>query len=493
MEIFSCRDQTAVGALDGLKKSPAFLAVSQNGNRVAALTQDPGIVFWTLPHSTGQGLEMPEGKVLCLAVSPDGSHLAAGYSRGHIWMVNLEGDRTPVSLPPFEGKIKSLAFEPEGRRLAVAFQNKVSIVDIRTGTVLLGLGPLQRKVWTLAFSPDGRRLAAGCLNGGVHVWNTPGARRRDPDTPADSVTDQAYALLERLHAKHVNLDEVVRALKARQVSVDPKAKERALSLARDQLRRSKRRRTELSLGGLLMRPGCPAAWYEWALEITEKKLAAETNKIRTANLLTNKAQALYHLGQYQKSLSCADRACNILCKEVSDLRGYNASLFKALCLLRTRKRPEALKIYPGCEEWLKAHGSEKPSDAMYHLHARRIARKPGRTEAEYGEARDWARCSSGPGKNPTHRITLGLCLYRLKRYEEALKVVDSAAGCHGSDPTLASATCVAVSCFCHHALGNETRARFHYSHLLVRRNSFELRNDPEVIGLFREAKRALNR
>ncbi len=104
VEIFSCRDRTVVGVLESSK----HLAVSRNGNRVSAVTQGPGIVVWTLPHSTGQDLDMPEGKVLCLAVSPDGSHLAAGYSRGTIWMVNLEGDQTPVSLPQFEDRIESL-------------------------------------------------------------------------------------------------------------------------------------------------------------------------------------------------------------------------------------------------------------------------------------------------------------------------------------------------------------------------------------------------
>ena len=386
-----------------------------------------------------------------------------------------------------------LAFDPGGRRLAVASAFQVSIVDVRTGTVLLGLGPLERKVNALAFSLDGRRLAAGCFNGGVYVWNTPGARRLVPDTQANSVTNRAYILLEKLKSEHLNLDEVVIALEARKSHGNPKVTKRAYSLACNQRRMSEVYLSELNLGDLLMRPGCPAAWYEWALEVIEKKLAAENEETWRANFLANKAQALYHLGRYKKSLKYADQACNISIARGTDVRKLNSCLFKALSLLRVHRRQEALETHPECVNWLRAHGSDEPLPAMYNLHARRIARQPGRTEAEYGEALDWARCACGPDKNPIHRITRGLCLYRLKRYDEALKAVDSAAGCHGSDPTLTSATRAAVSCLCHHARGDETRALIGYNRLLVLRHSFEIQNDPEVISLFKEAKRALNR
>src|SRR5262249_4987558 len=119
-----------------------------------------------------------------LALSADGKHLAAcaaGASAVSWW--DLAGD-APVAQVRVPGKEKlhCLALSPDGRLLAAGYSDGAArgVFVWDTGTRQLrtaGLAVLHYPR-QIAFSPDGRSLAAACGDGGLVVWDTADWQRR---------------------------------------------------------------------------------------------------------------------------------------------------------------------------------------------------------------------------------------------------------------------------------------------------------------------------
>jgi WD40 repeat protein len=170
-----------------------------------------GAVLWDVGRRArlaDKPLPVPEGEVLCVAFSPDGNTLAAGYGRGGalggdvvsggvvLWDVGRRGRLTDEPLTVREAHVHCLAFSPDGKTLAAGYGRPGGAAS--GGVVLWDAGRRARladeplavpegNVYGLAFSPDGKTLAAdygvsGSGGGGVVLWDV-GRRARLADAP----------------------------------------------------------------------------------------------------------------------------------------------------------------------------------------------------------------------------------------------------------------------------------------------------------------------
>jgi WD40 repeat protein len=118
-------------------------------------------------RSTGQG------RILALAVSPDGTRLATGGATADIKLWRLDQPSAEVvTLQGHEGPINTLAFSPDGQRLASgSADHSIQIWDVNRPTVSpVLLQGHDSWVWSLAFSPDGARIASAGADKRVSTW-----------------------------------------------------------------------------------------------------------------------------------------------------------------------------------------------------------------------------------------------------------------------------------------------------------------------------------
>lgn len=144
------------------------LAFSPNGEVLFTATEAEPVQAWDV----SSGRELPRltqvGGTHHLALSPDGTWLAAAHgSRVSVW--EARSGRALAHME-HEGFIHALAFSPEGPWIASASQDGAVLVwEATTGQVRMR-GPHPSAVRAVAFSPDGHRLATGSEDRTARIW-----------------------------------------------------------------------------------------------------------------------------------------------------------------------------------------------------------------------------------------------------------------------------------------------------------------------------------
>jgi WD40 repeat protein len=115
--------------------------------------------------------------VLGVALSKDGTQIAAGSSNNRATIWDAATGTVLVELKGHTGNVLSVAFSPDGKRVITGSGDKtVRVWDVRTGTTLAELKGHTGGVTSVSFSADGTRiLSAGGLGGRpgeVFVWDT---------------------------------------------------------------------------------------------------------------------------------------------------------------------------------------------------------------------------------------------------------------------------------------------------------------------------------
>jgi WD40 repeat protein len=173
------------GQLIRLEAAINALAVSPDGTHVAAALDNGQVLMWALERSQ-PGLARERWRDtsrpsagLVLAFNAAGSELAVGRQDGSVQRVQVNGGAATELALTHRNAVRSLGYSPDGALLAIATSNRSAQLWELAGNRQHALAmPQQGDVTQLQFSPDGKRLAtvespsaAGSV-WAVRVWDT---------------------------------------------------------------------------------------------------------------------------------------------------------------------------------------------------------------------------------------------------------------------------------------------------------------------------------
>lgn len=170
------------------------LAFTPDGDYLVSASDDKTIRIWdwkagvsvrTLRSQIGKGAE---GKVFAIAVSPDGSTIAAGGyfgpglgdkpPYGDVRLFDFKSGRMKAVLKAAEYEIRAISFSPDGKLLAAGGADGFAYVwrnDAASASGWTADRKLDADSWRiqrLAFAAGGSRLAAVTTDNGIRLWDT---------------------------------------------------------------------------------------------------------------------------------------------------------------------------------------------------------------------------------------------------------------------------------------------------------------------------------
>ncbi len=134
---------------------------------------DGRLHLWDVATCTCKEIPGPGPRICSLAVSPDGTQIAAVDWTGNLSIREAATGREVAAVPlGGKGQMKGVAFSPEGRWLAASTPDfQVVFWDAHTYQPSRRLSGHTGEVFSVAFSRDGRRLASASLDRTVRVWD----------------------------------------------------------------------------------------------------------------------------------------------------------------------------------------------------------------------------------------------------------------------------------------------------------------------------------
>jgi RNA polymerase sigma factor (sigma-70 family) len=197
----------AVGQPVTIREQPFGIAVS-NAGKIVAVDRPDLLVFETFDVATPRRLPPSDRRVMhwSLAISPDGSRVAAGGADGVIRLIDLAGGEEVRALHGDAGVVGAVAFSPDGETLlSGGWDHAARVWDLASGNELHRLAGHTSAVHAVAFSPDGRLGAtfARSMTGSkgksvadkfVRVWNLQTGRQKiELPVATDNVQAAAFS------------------------------------------------------------------------------------------------------------------------------------------------------------------------------------------------------------------------------------------------------------------------------------------------------------
>ena len=136
-------------------------------------------------------LQAHVGKVLSVAFSPDGRHLASGGTDGVAKIWDVENESLLYNLPSGSAEIYSVAFSPNGKLLASGSFNQIQLWSTATGELVRNITGHPDAIYSIAFNPDGDQLASAGPDPNLRLWDL---RNPFSEDPAHIVTGHQGAI-----------------------------------------------------------------------------------------------------------------------------------------------------------------------------------------------------------------------------------------------------------------------------------------------------------
>ncbi|HEY8149651.1 MAG TPA: protein kinase [Vicinamibacteria bacterium] len=164
-------ERTAV--FKDLTDNAVALAVTPDGRRLLAATGTSTLRTWTVGSTHAEpGLPVPELRIRCVAVAPDGRAALVGGEGAPLQLCDLSTGRVVRAMQRHPGVATAIAISRDGR-LAVggSSDRMVRIWELGSGRALQALEGHTEAVTCVAISDDGALAASGGLDGTVRLWD----------------------------------------------------------------------------------------------------------------------------------------------------------------------------------------------------------------------------------------------------------------------------------------------------------------------------------
>jgi len=171
--IWDLKSSKLVARLEGHKGKVVSLAVAPDGRQAASAGWDRTARLWDLQNaSAGPVLSGHAGKVSAVVFSEDGRTLFTASTDGKIRSWNSKTGEQLRTLHDHGWGINALRLVPGGRQLLFGGLNgDVRIVDVETGEAVKTLATHERPVLTLEVSRRHGLAVSGSANGKIHIWS----------------------------------------------------------------------------------------------------------------------------------------------------------------------------------------------------------------------------------------------------------------------------------------------------------------------------------
>lgn len=149
------------------------ITFSPDGKRIATGRYEcgdaPSVQLWDFengrPRLRPSGLQ---GFGLWVAFSPDSATVITGQAKEPTRLWSVASGKETLAVEPSSYAILA----PDGRSIALvsSHENKIHVLDARTGEILRGLGP-HVNASLVAYSPNGKKLAASGSDRAIRLWD----------------------------------------------------------------------------------------------------------------------------------------------------------------------------------------------------------------------------------------------------------------------------------------------------------------------------------
>jgi RNA polymerase sigma factor (sigma-70 family) len=177
------------------------VALSLDGTRLAAGTGDNAIKLWNLPNALNPDRSLPstlnghQGAIYSVAFSPNGKVLASASQDRTIKLWTVDTCQLRATLAGHKDRVLAVAFSPDGRTLASGGDDQsIRLWDLSRNRQISELLGHDGPVEALAFAPDGVTLASGGQDGTVRLWDTQtGSQKETLHAHAEEVSSLAFS------------------------------------------------------------------------------------------------------------------------------------------------------------------------------------------------------------------------------------------------------------------------------------------------------------
>jgi WD40 repeat protein/tRNA A-37 threonylcarbamoyl transferase component Bud32/Flp pilus assembly protein TadD len=376
-----------------------WVAFSPDGRQLASAGGDHTVKIWDL--DTGQEIRSLRGHsfpIWRVAFSPDGALLASsswlskevGKAVGEVKLWNSATGAEAIILGPIRSPVHSLAFSPDGHRLATgAWDGSATLWGLSGGREILTLRGHTSLVYGVAYSPDGQRLATASMDGTVKIWDTSTGQEIVTLIRSAALFDVAFSPDGRRLAAAA-YDGTVTIWDA--ASVTPEIQEN---------------REAKSVMEYWFAKSLPAA--EGLQRIRDDRSLTEAIRKRAVELAVLHGQSLV-----RREAEAAVLPSIGVVRPMADIERE----IRANSGLSEAARQQALAI------------AEKYTDdpALLNWASRGVVGRPGAKPADYALALRQAETACRlNAQEPAFVTTLGMAMYRVGKYEDAVKTLNRAA------------------------------------------------------------------